>query len=208
MIAIGVIWVLVFVVAGIALYMNNTNINLAESMVYHPFNGSYEFGTNGQPLNKPLIKGDGTSQIMCPAGKKIKIFSAYTNVYDPNGICLAPNDMVTAKCQKSGLCTSADVECSNMKPNFTNIACDSCKYRDSTYTLSKMCDGQNICNATVTKDFFGEYPCNFSADEYAVQHQNTTNPCNSTSNYYKLPVTGSTNNIRQGYVVHGLYTCE
>lgn len=116
--------------------------------------------------------------------------------------------------------------CSNLNNNFQNTTCangaNNCAPRDASAYLAKACNGQQTCNATITSDFFGPFPCGGGTFQ---NPGNVPNACSGTqtasSGYCSLPYAPGTDTsftptnggstaattFSQGYMVHGLYTC-
>lgn len=136
----------------------------------------------------------------------------------------------------TGRMTPVEV-CNNLNSNFQNATCangaNNCAPRDASAYLAKACNGQQTCNAQITSQFFGPYPCggpNFNnpntSSTNSVGATNVINACSPpstsvTGGYCSLPYAPGTDpsftptnapnaagtSFSQGYMVHGLYTC-
>lgn len=136
-------------------------------------------------------------------------------------------DCISDKCQvnplkgqcmfcNNGNCAQAPT-CSNLNNNYQNTTCEpnapaACRPRDASAYLSKICDGKEVCDVVwnpLNPTTFGPLPCKIRPGQ---------------SEYLTLPVVpgwdGSlpTNadpknagdygaSFKQGYYVHGIYTC-
>lgn len=105
---------------------------------------------------------------------------------------------------------------------YTNKICGAksgfnCIARDASAYLAAKCNGQQICKATVSNEYFGPWPCNLDPTKNGgVDCSDSKN----TSDYCKLPYSSGWGggppqsskenqdpNFNTGYYVHGLYTC-
>jgi len=118
--------------------------------------------------------------------------------------------------------------CSNLNANFQNTTCangaNNCAPRDASAYLAKACDGQQTCNATITSQYFGPFPCGegtFQNPGSMTDPQSCSSSKTGSSGYCSLPYAPGTDpsftptnggnsastTFSQGYMVHGLYTC-
>ncbi len=117
----------------------------------------------------------------------------------------------------------AACECAHTDPSkgFQNCACSNyqgtnqynCKGRDASAYLAKVCNGQNSCSVSLDTNGtdeqltsqFGPYPCNLSPIQSS-----------DAQGYSMLPMVRGNDGLygdkpsamKQGYYVHGLFTCE
>jgi hypothetical protein len=133
----------------------------------------------------------------------------------PGCVCTADG------CRVSSGSPKQSCECANVDPTkgFQNCACSNyngqnqydCKSRDISAYLAKMCNGQQSCTVSLDPtlgdqqlvDMFGPFPCKIS-------------PTTDQDKYKQLPMVRANDGLggnkptdmRQGYYIHGLFTCE
>jgi hypothetical protein len=235
-----------FGIAGVLSLKNY--VSYKEQLIY-PFTGILGNGST-------LTRKDGSNQISCPVGSKVRILGAYFDVYDPylecavdakqgasksfqktcqdilnnnagySFSCSSNQGMSGCSCDSQG-CTvnsgapRASCECAHTDPSrgFQNCACsnyqgrnpNNCKSRDISAYLAERCDGSNSCPVSLDTsgtdqelvNVLGPYPCDIS-------------PINDQDRYALLPLVRANDGLggvdpsamRQGYYVHGLFTCE
>ena len=133
----------------------------------------------------------------------------------------------TAPLNFTGRITPVEV-CSNLNGSFQNTTCangaNNCAPRDASAYLAKACDGQQVCNATISSQYFGPFPCggtNFQNPGNMTTPGSCSSNQTASSGYCSLPYAPGTDpsftpanaanpagtTFSQGYMVHGLYTC-
>lgn len=198
-IAIVTTLVVAIVVVGIVdLAYWNRNILTANSNILIPFNIPHD--------------GVGTYAAMsCPVGSSINIVTAIAEVYDPAGMCTTtPNvNYLTGMCESS----VASSYCSNNLPLNTaapgiSTVCGNnttqCRTRDVTAIVGDKCNG--LSNTVLNWDGI-PYPCSITPSSTAY----TTLPKYPGNSGYNPGSNGGTSvpsTSTQGYVLHGLYTCQ
>lgn len=159
--ALGLLLVTSLIVVGTVL-LTKKNLDTANNQILFPFSGILkEKGS--------LSLKDGSPQIKCPVGKKVRILGAYFQVYDPYLECsgkegatkqfqrMCSKGGYTSKCDDSA-CSHVDGSvstaciCANTDPavGYRNCTCYQggkarCKVRDASAFLADYCDGRNSC---------------------------------------------------------------
>jgi hypothetical protein len=198
--------IVVIVTLWIALtIINNKNANYSYTQVLYPFSAILDqTNPNGQVnLEK---------QIKCPDGYECNIVAAFSQVYDPYSTCSNPSTLILNTCGTQGgtnPISGSDPTACECRPSSnvttrTNNMCypgtsqspnpnyKNCKIRDVTAYLSDMVRNKQPLNYPL-----GPYPCNIDP----------TSPDYKNLPYASVGQDTACDQGRQGYYIHGLFTC-
>ena len=178
--------ILVLICVLIALYwISFYQKKIIANQTVIPFTSSVTLDTN---IDIPKTN-DGKNQISCPVGN-VNIIGAFFEVYDPYQTCTDLKEELKTFCSKK---ENKNVPtCLQLDEAFKNSVCSKkCKLLDVSDLVSTICNGKKECTAEDFKKLSEKLPL----------------PCKLTDKQeFYLPVTSDS--AKQGYILHGVYTCE
>lgn len=128
--------------------------------------------------------------------------------------CQVRPDLGSCTFCRNGKCAQAPT-CSNLNQKYQNKTCVStntktnCRPRDASAYLAAACDGKQVCDVSwdpSSPHFFGPLPCQVSPDnvEYSTL---PVIPGWSGGTPYDGAQGNENVSYKQGYYIHGIYTC-